>query len=206
MWLLLLVSVERVVNPEKSSNPRNRIETGIVGHGEYLSEKRLIPEFKTELGYYYSYHIEGEIGTESQVDDTKDDHGEDEGRTGNAETDDVTDDKVDVDSNHEDGQTDGEEFWDEPIGKLPHDPLIGSEGDGRNDSEWEHQGHEAVEQVVHPTQTLDVLIESNHEGGQDCDSPGEQNSHPFLPLEVEEALHGELAGICPRHGAGLTGS
>ena len=98
-----------------------------------------------------SYHVEGEISTERKVDKTKNDNSEDKGRVGDTEADDITDGKVDVDSNDEDGETDGKEFRDEPVGELPHDPLVGGEGDGGNDGEWKHQGHEAVEKVVHST-------------------------------------------------------
>jgi hypothetical protein len=47
-------------------------------------------------------------------------------------------------------------------------------------------------QIVHAGQVLDVLVEGDAEGWKNGDGPGQKDSFPTLPLQVQEALHYKL--------------
>ena len=169
------------------------------------------------------YHVQGQIGAEKQIDQADQDNKDDKENIGVAEIDDIIQTEVDVDSDYKDGQANGHQLGQEAVGELAHDLLVACEGDSGNDGEGKHEGHQAVQQIIHSAQILDVLVKRDHECGQngDCskntlslnfpqitndnlqDLPCKQDPLPFLPLQIEESLHGELSRVGARHGGGL---
>ena len=117
------------------------------------------------------HHVQGQVGAEKKVDQADQDNKEDEESIWNVEIDDVVQTKVDVDSDDEDRQADSHELGHEAICELAHDLLVASEGDGGDDGEGEHERHQTVQQIIHPAQILDVLVESDHKCGQNRDCP-----------------------------------
>ena len=117
------------------------------------------------------YHVKSKVGAEKQIDQADQYNEDDEEDICDAEIDDIIQAEVDVDSDDKDGQTDGHQFAHEAVCELAHDLLVAGEGDGGDDGEGKHEGHQAVQQIVHSAQVLDMLIESDHESGQNCDCP-----------------------------------
>ena len=117
------------------------------------------------------YHVKSKVGAEKQIDQADQYNKDDEENIWDAEIGDIIQTEVDVDSDDEDGEADGHQLGHEAVGELAHDLLVAGEGHGGDDGKGKHERHQAVQQIVHPTQILDVLVESDHECGQNRDCP-----------------------------------
>lgn len=91
-----------------------------------------------------------------------------------------------------------------PIDELPHDLGVTGESYGGDESERQLDTHHCVQVVVQTGEVGERAEERRAEGWDHGDASSEQHSLPHRPLEVEEALHGELASVGARHGGALT--
>ena len=79
--------------------------------------------------------------------------------------------------------------------ELAHDARIAGERYGGYRGKRQLQTHYGVEYVVHSGQLLDSGVKCQEERGHYGDGTRQQDPLPPGPLEVQEALHRELAGV-----------
>lgn len=110
-----------------------------------------------------------------------------------------------IDGNHQHAQQHRHDLVRHPVHILAHDRHARRERNRRNHGERQLQRHNGVQQIVHARQILDAAEERHTERGQNRDHSREQHSLPAGPRQIEEALHGELAGIGAGHRGALAG-